>query len=106
MPNPYIAYVWKGDSPDLGQEISDFNDNCKCRSLAIGFTWDNTNYAAKCRDLQEAYDEFAPQLVHGFIEPDEGIERLETALKAAGLEDYMEAKQRALNAWANENNIY
>ncbi|RKM58540.1 DUF3502 domain-containing protein [Butyrivibrio sp. XB500-5] len=106
MPNPYIAYVWKGDSPDLGQEISDFNDNCECRSLAIGFTWDNTNYAAQCRNLQEAYDEFAPQLIHGFIEPEEGIERLETALKAAGLEDYMEAKQRALNAWANENNIY
>lgn len=106
MPNPYLAYVWKGDPLDLGQQISDFNDNCDIRSKAIGFTWDNTEYAAEYRQLQNAYEEYAPMLVHGFVDPEEGIAKLETALNAAGLEDYMTAKQNALNAWAFENNIF
>ena len=106
MPNQYIAHVWEGDPLNLGEQISDFNDNCSVRSMAIGFTWDNRNYSSVCKDLQNAYDEFAPQLIHGFVDPEEGIPQLETALKAAGLEEYMAAKQRALNSWALDNEIY
>ena len=105
MPNPYMTYVWQGDDLDLGQQIADFNDNCTCKSKALGFTWDNSDYASEYTALKNAYDEFGPRVVYGFVEPEKGIAELEDALKAAGLETYMQAKQNALDAWAKENGI-
>ncbi|MBR1847802.1 MAG: ABC transporter substrate-binding protein [Lachnospiraceae bacterium] len=105
MPNPYVTYVWEGDPLDLGSQMADFNDNCDCKSKALGFTWDNTDYAAEYTALQNAYDEYAPKLVHGFVDPETGIAELEAALEAAGLNDYMAAKQEALDAWAKENGV-
>ena len=72
---------------------------------ALGFTWDNTDYASEYTALKNAYDEFGPKVVYGFVETEEGIAELEKALKAAGLEDYMAGKQAALDAWAAENGI-
>ena len=105
MPNPYVTYVWQWDPLDLGQQISDFNDNCTCKSKALGFTWDNSDYASEYTALKNAYDEYGPSVVYGFVEPEKGIADLENALKAAGLDDYMAAKQEALDAWAKENGI-
>ena len=105
MPNPYVTYVWEGDPLDLGEQMSAFNDNCTCKSKALGFTWDNTDYASEYTALKNAYDEYGPKVVYGFVEPDKGIAELEEALKAAGLETYMQGKQEALDAWAAENGI-
>ena len=82
-----------------------FNDNCSCKSKALGFTWDNSDCAAEYTALQNAYSQYGKQVAFGFVEPEEGIAELESALKAAGLDDYMQAKQDALDAWAEENNI-
>lgn len=105
MPNPYVAHVWEGDSLEIGKQISDFNDNCPNKSIALGFTWDNGDYSSEYTALQNAYDQFGKTVTYGFIEPEEGIAQLEKALKAAGLDRYIAAKQEALNTWAAENNI-
>ncbi len=105
MPNPYVAHVWTGDPLNIGELMSDFNDNCECKSKALGFTWDNSDYASEYTALKNAYDQYAKQVVFGFVAPDEGINQLEDALKAAGLETYMDAKQEALNKWASESGI-
>lgn len=105
MPNPYVAHVWEGDSLDIGQQMSDFNDNCPNKSKALGFTWDNSDYSAEFTALQNAYDQYGLIAVYGFEEPEKAIAELNEALKAAGLEEYMAAKQEALDKWAAENNI-
>lgn len=105
MPNPYVAHVWEGDSLDIGQQMSDFNDNCPNKSKALGFTWDNSDYSAEFTALQNAYDQYGLIAVYGFEEPEKAIAELNEALKAAGLEEYMAAKQEALDEWAAENNI-
>lgn len=105
MPNPYVAHVWQGDPLNIGELMADFNDNCQCKSKALGFTWDNSEYATEYTALKNAYDNYSKQVVYGFVEPEKGIAELENALKAAGLEEYMAAKQEALNAWAAENGI-
>lgn len=105
MPNPYIAHVWEGDPLNIGEMMADFNDNCSCKSKALGFTWDNSDCAAEYTALQNAYSQYGKQVAFGFVEPEKGIAELESALKAAGLDDYMQAKQDALDAWAEENNI-
>ncbi|SDZ89544.1 putative aldouronate transport system substrate-binding protein [Lachnospiraceae bacterium NK3A20] len=105
MPNPYVAHVWQGDPLDIGDQIATFNNNAVTKSKALGFTWDNTDYAAEFTALQNAYDQYGKQVSYGFVEPEKGIADLEAALKAAGLDEYMAAKQEALDAWAKENGI-
>ena len=85
--------------------MSDFNDNCPNKSKALGFTWDNSDYSAEFTALQNAYDQYGLIAVYGFEEPEKAIAELNEALKAAGLEEYMAAKQEALDEWAAENNI-
>lgn len=105
MPNPYVAHVWQGDSLDIGQQISDFNDNCPNKSKALGFTWDNSEYTSEFTALQNAYDQYGGVVVFGFVEPEKGLADLNNALNEAGLEKYMAAKQEALDAWAAENGV-
>ena len=100
MPNQYAAHVWEGDPIDVGQQTADFNDNCAVKSKALGFTWDNSDYAAEYTALTNAYEEFGLQVVYGFVEPEKGLKDLNDALYAAGLQEYIEAKQAALDAWA------
>jgi len=101
MPNQYAAHVWEGDPIDVGEQTAAFNDNAPVKSKALGFTWDNGDYAAEFTALQNAYKEFGPQVVYGFVDPDTGLKQLNDALYAAGLQTYMDAKQAALDEWAN-----
>lgn len=105
MPNQYAAHVWEGDPPDIGQQTMDFNDSCTNRSKALGFTWDMGELSDIYDALNDAYSEYAPALIYGFTEPSKGIRELNNALKAAGLDEYMEAKQKALDDWAWENQV-
>lgn len=105
MPNPYVAHVWKGDPLDIGEQMSAFNDNCDNKSKALGFTWDNSDYSAEFTALKNAYEEYGLTVEYGFVDPEKGIADLEAALKAAGIEEYMAAKQEALDAWAAENGV-
>ena len=105
MPNQYAAHVWEGDPLDVGQQTADFNDNCAVKSKALGFTWDNTDYTTEFTALKNAYEEFYAQVMYGVVEPEEGLKELNDALYAAGLQEYMDAKQAALDEWASENGI-
>lgn len=100
MPNQYAAHVWEGDPIDVGEQTAAFNDNCPVKSKALGFTWDNSDYVAEFTALQNAYKEFGPQVIYGFVDPETGLKQLNDALYAAGLQEYMDAKQEALNEWA------
>ncbi len=105
MPNPYVAHVWHGDPLDSGEQMAAFNDNCDNKSKALGFTWDNSDYSAEFTALKNAYEEYGLTAAYGFVEPEKGIADLEAALKAAGIDEYVAAKQEALDAWAAENGI-
>lgn len=105
MPNQYAAHVWEGDPIDVGEQTAAFNDNCAVKSKALGFTWDNTDYTAEFTALKNAYEEFGPQVIYGFVDPATGLQQLNDALYAAGLQEYMDAKQAALDAWASENGV-
>ncbi len=105
MPNQYAAHVWEGDPIDVGEQTAKFNDECPVRSKALGFTWDNGEYSTEYTALTNAYEEFGPQVVYGFVDPETGLKQLNDALYAAGLKEYMEAKQKALDEWANEKGI-
>ena len=104
MPNQYVAYVQVGDPLDLGAKTAEFNQTA-AKSKALGFVWDNKEYSAQYTALANIYDEYLPQLTLGFLDPEVGIPEFEARLQEAGLDEYIAAKQAALDAWAAENGI-
>ena len=102
MPNQYICPVWVGDSPDLGNQIMEFNAEAET-SLAMGFTFDNSEYTAEYAALQNIYDEYANQLLFGFLDPVSGTEDFNEKLNKAGLNKYIAEKQRQFDVWYVDN---
>ena len=98
MPNQYICPVWVGDSPDLGSQILKFNAEAET-SIALGFTFDNSAYAAEYAALQNIFDEYANQLLSGFLDPVSGTAEFNDKLKKAGLNRYIAEKQRQFDVW-------
>ena len=102
MPNQYICPVWVGDSPDLGSQVLDFNANAET-SIALGFTFDNSAYTAEYAALQNIFDEYANQLLFGFLDPVSGTAEFNEKLKKAGLNKYIAEKQRQFDVWYVSN---
>ncbi len=102
--NQFIARIWEGDQLDIWEKMQKFNDE-SLASKAMGFTWDNSDYTSEFTALTNVYAEYQAQLELGFVDPDVVIPEMEERLKAAGLEEYMQAKQDALDAWAAASSI-
>ncbi|SDB19946.1 ABC transporter substrate-binding protein [Butyrivibrio sp. INlla16] len=102
MPNQYICPYWTGDSQDLGSRIMEFNANAET-SIALGFTFDNSQYTAEYAALQNIYDEYSNQLLYGFLDPVSGTAEFNEKLKQAGLDEYIAEKQRQFDLWLAEN---
>ena len=102
LPNQYLTPCWVGDPLDLGEKTMEFNNNAP-QSLAMGFTFDNTQFVAEYTALQGIYDEYANQLLYGFLDPVEGTAEFNDKLRSAGLDEYIAEKQRQLDAWFEAN---
>ncbi|MBQ9612900.1 MAG: ABC transporter substrate-binding protein [Lachnospiraceae bacterium] len=97
--NQFIARIWEGDDLTIWERMQEFNDNAPA-SKAMGFTWDNSEYSTEYTALANVYDEYQKQIELGFVDPDVAIPEMVERLNAAGLQEYMQAKQDAIDAWA------
>lgn len=104
LPNQFIAHIWEGDSLDLWERMEEFNNNAE-KSKALGFSWDNSEYAGIYTALKNVYDEHIKQIMFGYVEPEEGVAAMQKELEAAGLDEYIAAKQAALDEWAAANGV-
>ncbi len=104
MPNEFIAGVWEGNAPDIWVETKKMNDNA-IKSLAMGFSFDNSALTAEYTALNNIYEEFRYQLEYGFLNPETGIPEMVERMEKAGLEKYILEKQNQLNAWAKTKGI-
>lgn len=98
-PNQFLAYIPKGQPADLWEQYDKMNAAAK-RSLAEGFVFDNSSVQNEYIALTNVWEEYAAQLMFGFVDPDEKTPELVEKLKAAGLDTYMAEKQRQLDEWA------
>jgi len=104
MPNELLSYVWETDSIDVWERTMEFNNNA-VKSIALGFSWDNTDYAAEYTALSNVYNQYRKTLMYGAEDPAKVVPEMVEKLKANGLEDYMAAKQEALYEWAAANGV-
>ena len=104
MPNQFIAHIWEGNDADIWERMEAFNNN-SVKSKALGFAFDNSSVSTEYTALTNVYNEYALQMIMGFVDPEVAIPEMVDKLEASGLQSYMEAKQAALDEWAEVNGV-
>ncbi|RHP36344.1 ABC transporter substrate-binding protein [Lachnotalea sp. AF33-28] len=102
MPNQMIAGVLSVQSANLWEQYEQMNE-AAVKSAASGFLFDNSGVQNEYIALTNVWQEYKMQLMLGFVDPDEVTPELVKKLEKAGLDKYMEEKQRQLDEWAAAN---
>lgn len=101
--NQFCAHAWEGNDPDIWEQYEVYNANLP-RSKSFGFTFNSTVVSDQIAACTSTLDQYDNDLFFGAIDPETGLEALNTALYANGLQDILGAKQEQLDAWMAENN--
>ncbi|NLO86296.1 MAG: ABC transporter substrate-binding protein [Clostridiales bacterium] len=96
--NQFIGYVWEELGLDYITNLAEYVESAQA-SLALGFTFDSTEYSAEIAALINARDQYRAALECGVVDPDEVLPQMQQALKDAGIDDIIAAKQVQLDAW-------
>lgn len=99
MPNQFLTHIWAGNSPELWDEIKEFNETAIV-SAASGFTFDNSNVANEVTAVQNVYNEYQASVEYGFVDPETGVAEMNEKMMSAGLQKIIDEKQTQLDAWA------
>ena len=99
MPNEFITGVWAGTDLDIWEKTRAFNSEAAV-SKALGFMFDNSEFMTEYTALSNIYQEYRDQIEFGMLDPDVAVPEMLEKMKKAGLEEYMNEKQRQLDAWA------
>ncbi len=104
MGNQFITYVWEGNKADYNEQLKVFNKSATV-SKAMGFIWDPTNVTTEITAVSNVYNQYAPALEAGAVNPDETLPEFIQALKDAGIDKIIAEKQSQLDAWAQANGV-
>lgn len=96
--NQLSTYVWNGDSPDLYKQLDAFNKSAKI-SKGCGFFFDSSsvkNEEAACANVKNQY---VAAINSGCVDYNTELPKFNAALKAAGLDKIIAAKQEQFDKW-------
>ena len=105
-PNQRIAHVWINNEPNMYTEIYPNAELTSHKTKAYGFIFDNTPYIDQVGSFNNIRDQYIYGTTCGAgtkATVDENIDLINKELYAAGLQDYMDAKQAELDAWVAAN---
>ncbi len=94
--NQFIIWPWDGQGANFREEA--LANNAKVLSRYLGFTFDNSELSDTIAALTSVGNEYNRQLYCGLY-TDELYESYLSAMKAAGIDDYVAEYQRQLDAW-------
>lgn len=98
LPNPYLAYVWEGDSLNLEEELHNFNQSAK-KSPALGFVFDDSAVSVECEMVSSVVNMYVSGFLSGSFDVDKMFPRMIQELKENGMDLIIEEKQRQLDQW-------
>lgn len=106
LPNQFIGGVWNGNPEDVWEQYKQCNANSTW-SKAFGFIPDTsaTEIANMQTALTNVYNTYYKSIECGAVDPETTIAKMNNELYAAGLQEYMDEKQRQLNEWAQTNGV-
>lgn len=105
-PNQFVGSIWEGNPEDVWQQYKDCNA-ASVWSKAYGFIPDTsaTEVANMQTALTNVYNTYYKSIECGAVDPETIIPQMNSELYAAGLQEYMDEKQRQLDEWASANGV-
>lgn len=104
LPNQFIGGVWNGNPEDVWEQYKACNA-ASTWSKAFGFIPDTSSVANLQTALTNVYNTYYKSIECGAVDPEVVIPQMNEELYAAGLQEYMDEKQRQLNEWAQANGV-
>lgn len=98
LPNQFIAHLWEGSEPGTWDKMKEFNDKAK-ESKALGFVFNNEGYENQTAAVINVLEQYLGSINSGAVDPEEYMPQFLEALKNAGINDIITAKQEQLNVW-------
>lgn len=100
-PNSYLGGSWVGAEKDLGEKMTEFNKSAR-KSIAMGFTFDNTSVVNEVTACTNVLKQYAYGLEVGAVDIEKVLPEFQKALKDAGIEKIIAEKQKQLDEWLKE----
>lgn len=97
--NPFIAYTFEGDDPELAKTIQEWNASAN-KSKALGFTFNPSNVQNELTAITNVTNRYKKILETGSVDPEAKLQEFITQLEAANIDKVIEEKQQQLDAWA------
>jgi putative aldouronate transport system substrate-binding protein len=96
MGNQFLSYIWKGDSPDLYKQLTEFDKNAKI-SKAMGFVFDPSSVKPQVAAVSNVISQYKTALENGELDPAVALPKFISDLKANGINNIIEEKQKQLD---------
>lgn len=90
--------VWEGLPENLWEQITDYNDS-SIRSIAIGFSFDDTVVSTEITRCSIIAQKYYSGLINGELEPAKYLPVIRQELKAAGIDAIVSEKQSQLDQY-------
>lgn len=96
--NVFNAYYTDPTQVGAWPETAELNRNAR-PSPVLGFTFDGSSVQTEIASISAVTQEFGDPLGSGLVDTDEGLARLNQALRDAGIERVRDEMQRQVDAW-------
>ncbi|TCM95793.1 putative aldouronate transport system substrate-binding protein [Paenibacillus sp. BK033] len=100
--NQSLSYIWNGDSPNLWNDLMEFNKNAT-KSKAMGFIFNADAVKSEIAAVTNVTNQYKVALETGTVDPETQLPKFIDQLKAAGIDKIIAEKQKQLDAWAASN---
>lgn len=103
--NFFIQWPLEGSGSEESLEWEDEQNHNAASSPAMGFGFDTSEVQTQYTAVSNVIKQYLPGLACGSVDPEETLPKFRQALKDAGYDDILQAKQEQLDAWAAENGV-
>ena len=103
--NFFIQWPLQGSGSEESLKWEDEQNHSAKSSPAMGFSFDTSGVQTEYTAVSNVIKQYLPGLSCGSVDPAETLPKFRQALKDAGYDNILKAKQEQLDAWAAENGV-
>lgn len=94
----FLSYYLPGQETTIWDETKAMNEEAIC-APTLGFNFDPSNVESEIAQCASVYEEYAPSLITGSVDPDEVLPQFLEKLELAGAAKIIAEEQAQINDW-------
>ena len=94
----FLSYYLPGQDTDIWEQTKALNEE-SVAAPTLGFTFDSSAVQSEMAQCASVYEEFAPSLITGSVDPAEVLPQFLEKLEKAGADTIIAEEQAQINAW-------